>query len=88
MVDEEFLFVTRPVESTLSDGEEQSDNDEDESEGGEEERRKFAFPELDTQIREAISRYGAVFPKLNFSSPRVGVASPFDSISIYTLNVR
>lgn len=77
MVYEEYSFVTRPVESTLSDGEEQSDDDEDENDEGEEEeeRRKFAFPELDTQIREAVSRYGAIFPKLNFSSPRVGVVS-------------
>ena len=33
----------------------------------------FAFPELDDKIRQAILEYGAVFPKLNFSSPRVSV---------------
>ncbi|KAL4070056.1 D123-domain-containing protein [Scleroderma yunnanense] len=31
---------------------------------------KFSFPELDERIRRAITEYGAVFPKLNFSSPR------------------
>ncbi|KZT11891.1 D123-domain-containing protein [Laetiporus sulphureus 93-53] len=54
-----------PGESTLSD-----DEEDDEEEEPEEERRKFAFPELDEQIRATVSKYGAVFPKLNFSSPR------------------
>jgi len=57
----------RPIESTLSD-----DEDEDEEEE-EEERRKFTFPELDAKIREAVKQHGAVFPKLNFSSPRVSL---------------
>jgi len=30
----------------------------------------FAFPELDAEIRSAIQEFGAVFPKLNFTSPR------------------
>lgn len=55
------------MQSSLSD-DEQDDDDSDEDEG---ERRKFAFPELDAKIRDAVKRYGAVFPKLNFSSPRV-----------------
>ena len=33
--------------------------------------KQYAFPELDAQIRAAIAEYGAVFPKLNFSSPKV-----------------
>ncbi|EKM51888.1 uncharacterized protein PHACADRAFT_262285 [Phanerochaete carnosa HHB-10118-sp] len=53
----------RPAESTLSDDEG--------DEGDDEPRRTFAFPELDAKIREAVKDYGAVFPKLNFSSPRV-----------------
>ncbi|CCL99260.1 uncharacterized protein FIBRA_01275 [Fibroporia radiculosa] len=53
-----------PVVSELSDNE---DSDEEESEP---DRRHFAFPELDAKIREAVVQYGAVFPKLNFSSPR------------------
>lgn len=55
----------RPIESSLSD---QENEDEDEDEVG---RKKYTFPELDAKIREAVSNYGAVFPKLNFSSPRV-----------------
>lgn len=34
-------------------------------------KQHFSFPELDNEIRQAVSEYGAVFPKLNFSSPRV-----------------
>ena len=54
------------AESTLS--------DEDESEGSdrsEPEVQHFSFPELDARIRAAIDQYQAVFPKLNFSSPKV-----------------
>jgi len=33
---------------------------------------RYSFPELDAQIRATIDEYGgAVFPKLNFSSPKV-----------------
>jgi len=33
---------------------------------------RYSFPELDAQIRATIHEYdGAVFPKLNFSSPKV-----------------
>ncbi|GJE88268.1 D123 domain-containing protein [Phanerochaete sordida] len=52
-----------PAESSLSD-------DEKDDESDDEPRRTFAFPELDARIREAVKDYGAVFPKLNFSSPR------------------
>jgi len=55
----------RPAESTLSD-----DEDSDEESDDEEETRRFAFPELDAQIRASIKTYDAVFPKLNFSSPK------------------
>ncbi|KII92158.1 hypothetical protein PLICRDRAFT_104097 [Plicaturopsis crispa FD-325 SS-3] len=51
-----------PAESTLSD-----DDDSDEEEG---ETKRYAFPDLDSQIREAVKQYGGVFPKLNFSSPK------------------
>ncbi|KAH9889813.1 D123-domain-containing protein [Cubamyces lactineus] len=54
-----------PAESTLSDDEDAADEDESTDEPA-----RFAFPELDARIREAIADYGAVFPKLNFSSPR------------------
>ncbi|KAJ7780595.1 D123-domain-containing protein [Mycena maculata] len=50
--------------SQLSDEEDSEDVDSDD------EGRRFAFPLLDAQIRECIKTYGAVFPKLNFSSPK------------------
>jgi hypothetical protein len=50
-----------------------SDHDSDSEE--EDERPRYAFPDLDQRIRSAVGEYGAVFPKLNFSSPRVGVLS-------------
>ncbi|KAJ7069833.1 D123-domain-containing protein [Mycena amicta] len=53
-----------PFESTLSDDEDEASDEEETP------RRKFAFPELDDQIRECVRMYGALFPKLNFSSPQ------------------
>jgi len=47
-----------------------SDDEEDEDEDEDDEQQRFTFPELDAKIRETVSKYGAVFPKLNFSSPR------------------
>ncbi|KAI0755144.1 D123-domain-containing protein [Daedaleopsis nitida] len=55
-----------PAESSLSDHGSSDSEDADEAD----ERTRFAFPELDAQIRAAVTEYGAVFPKLNFSSPR------------------
>lgn len=52
------------MESTLSD-------DEDEDDADENENIRYAFPDLDAEIRECIKEYEAVFPKLNFSSPKV-----------------
>ena len=63
-----------PMESALSDDgseEDEDTNEVDSEEETQEPRKKFAFPELDARIRGAIKDYGAVFPKLNFSSPRV-----------------
>lgn len=50
-----------------------SDDDEDEIENdSDEEEYQVSFPELDAEIRRIITRYdGAVFPKLNWSSPQV-----------------
>ncbi|KAH7885052.1 D123-domain-containing protein [Phlebopus sp. FC_14] len=56
-----------PAESTLE------DEDESDASGDEEvetDTVHFSFPELDESIRRAIREYGAVFPKLNFSSPK------------------
>ena len=51
---------------------EESDGEDEGSDGEEDEGEKYSFPELDSKIRECISEYGgAVFPKLNFSSPKV-----------------
>jgi hypothetical protein len=33
----------------------------------------FAFPRLDEEIRTVIREYGSVFPKLNWSSPKVSI---------------
>ncbi|KAJ8583375.1 D123-domain-containing protein [Rhizopogon salebrosus TDB-379] len=54
-----------PVESSLSDDED-GDEDTDDAAVG----RSFSFPDLDERIRQIIREYGAVFPKLNFSSPK------------------
>ncbi|KAI0051088.1 cytoplasmic protein [Auriscalpium vulgare] len=50
-----------PVEAVVDD--QDDDQDEDDS-------PQYAFPDLDAQIRAAVRQYGAVFPKLNFSSPK------------------
>lgn len=57
----------RPQKSTLEDD---HDCDSDDEAGSFAVR--YSFPELDAQIRATIDEYGgAVFPKLNFSSPKV-----------------
>ncbi|KAI0643155.1 D123-domain-containing protein [Trametes meyenii] len=70
-LDSDGVFVPEGAEnliadSTLSDDEDVGQDDDDDAD----EPTKFAFPELDARIREVIAEYGAVFPKLNFSSPR------------------
>ncbi|KAF9468578.1 D123-domain-containing protein [Collybia nuda] len=57
-----------PTKSSIFDDGEGPDDisDEDETPEG----QHFAFPDLDAKIRESIQEYGAVFPKLNFSSPK------------------
>jgi len=59
----------RPVESTLSDDEREDMSDESKDDGPF--SPKYHFPDLDKHIRGCIEEYGAVFPKLNFSSPKV-----------------
>ena len=66
-----FAVLDSAASSTLSDDEKEVADDDSDSD---EPRRTYAFPELDSQIRSAIKRYeGSVFPKLNFSSPRVRI---------------
>lgn len=60
------IIYTSPAESTLSDDEDGA------GEGGEDGTALcYAFPALDTQIRACVREYGGVFPKLNFSAPKV-----------------
>lgn len=56
-----------PAQSSLSDDEDGDDGSVDDAAVG----RSFSFPDLDERIRQTIREYGAVFPKLNFSSPKV-----------------
>ncbi|TRM62867.1 D123-domain-containing protein [Schizophyllum amplum] len=59
-----------PASSSLSDMDDEEGEDSD-SDSDDKPRRTYTFPDLDSQIRDCIQRYdGAVFPKLNFSSPR------------------
>lgn len=60
----------RPPKSTLEDDHDHDyDSDDDPTASP---AVQYAFPELDQQIRVTINEYGgAVFPKLNFSSPKV-----------------
>ncbi|KAG2046583.1 D123-domain-containing protein [Suillus hirtellus] len=65
-LDSDGIFVPEgsenvPAESTPSDQE-----DEDDAAIG----QSFSFPDLDERIRQIIKEYGAIFPKLNFSSPK------------------
>ncbi len=70
----------RPVKSTLSDDDDGGSEDNGEAgsaheSDGELPPPRYAFPELDDQIRRCIKEYGAVFPKLNFSAPKVRLFS-------------
>lgn len=72
-------------QSELSDDDEASDDDEGEGDGdSDSSTTKFSFPLLDAQIRATIAKYdGAVFPKLNWTSPQVRLSSssPFSLLS-------
>ncbi|KAL5635767.1 hypothetical protein ACGC1H_004543 [Rhizoctonia solani] len=57
----------QPTGELSSDEEIESDNDNDNDSGS---MARFSFPELDRQIRQAISNYNAVFPKLNWTAPK------------------
>jgi D123 len=49
----------------------ESTDDEDGDEDEEPPQKRYAFLELDKRIRDCILEYDAVFPKLNFSCPKV-----------------
>ncbi|CAE6470887.1 unnamed protein product [Rhizoctonia solani] len=55
----------QPTGELSSDEEIESDDDSDSGP-----MARFSFPELDRQIRQAISNYSAVFPKLNWTAPK------------------
>jgi hypothetical protein len=59
-------WISRPPTSSLED----QDLDQDSGDEATGPSKQYAFPELDTRIRAVINEYGAVFPKLNFSSPK------------------
>ncbi|KAI9462262.1 cytoplasmic protein [Boletus coccyginus] len=64
------VFVPEGSEDTVA---KSTLSDEDESESfdrSEPEVHHFSFPELDARIRAAVDEYQAVFPKLNFTSPK------------------
>lgn len=59
----------RPQKSTLEDNHDHDCDSDDEASASS--AARYSFPELDAQIRVIIDEYGgAVFPKLNFSSPK------------------
>ncbi|KDQ62388.1 hypothetical protein JAAARDRAFT_458771 [Jaapia argillacea MUCL 33604] len=63
------VFIPEGSENTeahISASDDDSDDDSDESSPS----VSYAFPDLDARIRQVITAYGGVFPKLNFSSPR------------------
>ena len=62
------LHAKRSLRSPSEEVEHVSDDDDDEATSPA--AKQYAFPELDAQIRAAIDEYGAVFHKLNFSSPK------------------
>jgi len=60
----------RQLKSTLEDDHDHNCDSDDEATASF--AARYSFPELDAQIRRTIDEYGgAVFPKLNFSSPKV-----------------
>lgn len=66
----------RPQSDLQDDDTDSEGDDENQSGDGEADAPRFSFPELTQQIRSAITSYGAVFPKLNWTSPRVSFVSP------------
>ncbi|KAF8312445.1 cytoplasmic protein [Clavulina sp. PMI_390] len=54
--------------ATLSDGDDEDNDDNGDDDGAP--HQKFSFPEVTAGINAAIKSYSAVFPKLNWTSPR------------------
>ncbi|KAG9057505.1 hypothetical protein FS842_006286 [Serendipita sp. 407] len=64
--------VFPPIGSNDSEDGQEPDDDIENSSGSDESllNNTFSFPDLDKTIRTVIEDYGAVFPKLNWSSPK------------------
>jgi len=58
----------RPENETSDDGTSEGEEDSDASAVP---SHRYSFPELDAKIRDVVKEYGGVFPKLNWTSPRV-----------------
>lgn len=84
-------LVYRPPESHLSEG---SDDGSDEgcetqityTDANSDFRVKhWAFPDLDNRIRDCVEEYEGVFPKLNFSSPKVSLSASVTLEAVFLL---
>ncbi|KAG2096524.1 D123-domain-containing protein [Suillus discolor] len=65
-LDSDGIFVPEGSENVPAESSPSDQEDEDDAAVG----QSFSFPDLDERIRQIIKEYGAIFPKLNFSSPK------------------
>ncbi|KAG1858632.1 D123-domain-containing protein [Suillus tomentosus] len=65
-LDSDGIFVPEGSENIPAESSPSDQEDEDDAAVG----QSFSFPDLDERIRQIIKEYGAIFPKLNFSSPK------------------
>ncbi|KAG1898122.1 D123-domain-containing protein [Suillus fuscotomentosus] len=65
-LDSDGIFVPEGSENVPAESPPSDQEDEDDAAVG----QSFSFPDLDERIRQIIKEYGAIFPKLNFSSPK------------------
>lgn len=80
-------LLFRPAESTLSDDDSSSSSANSEEENGNGNPPTYSFPQLDEQIRAQITQHEAVFPKLNWSSPKVRCPSHLRSSTHQNLSL-
>ncbi|KAG2123314.1 D123-domain-containing protein [Suillus cothurnatus] len=69
-LDSDGIFVPEGSENVSAESLPSCQKDEEDEEDDAAVGRSFSFPDLDKRIRQVIKEYGAVFPKLNFSSPK------------------
>jgi len=65
-LDSDGIFVPEGSENVPAESSPSDQEGEDDAAVG----QSFSFPDLDERIRQIIKEYGAIFPKLNFSSPK------------------